>query len=161
MRVHGLAAGAMAVAALWAAPREAQAGTRFGVEILVSQGYGFGYGHGNEAYRAGYDRGSRDGFEYGARDGDHRRDFDFDHDKRYRCADAGYRGNFGPKAYYQTGYRRGYELAYRQAYASRWRDRDGHYGRRWDGDHRDSDRWLDRGYEHRDRDRGDRDWDDR
>ena len=159
MRVQGLVAGAIAVAALSAAPPEAQAGTRFGAEVFVGQDYG--YGHGNEAYRAGYDRGSRDGFEHGARDGDHRRAFDFDHDKRYRCADAGYRGYFGPKAYYQTGYRRGYELAYRRAYASRWRDRDGDYGRRWDDDHRDGDRWLDRGYERRDQNNGDRDWDDR
>lgn len=138
MRLLGFAAGAMAVAAFAAAPREAQAGTRFGVEIVV----GHGYGHGSEAYRVGYDRGYRDGFERGARDADHHRGFDFDHDKRYRCADAGYHGHYGPKSVYQSGYRRGYELAYREAYGRRFGDRDGHHGRRYD-DHRDHD-WDDR-----------------
>ena len=160
MKWLGLAAGTMAVTAVAAAP-EAQAGTRFGVEIFVghgygnSHGYGYGRGHRDQAYRAGYDRGYREGAEHGARDADHRQGFDFDHDKGYRCADAGYRGHYGPKAYYQTGFRAAYEIGYRRAYASRCNDRGREYGRRWDDDHRG------RGHDQRGRDRDGRGWDDR
>lgn len=151
MKWLGLAAGTMAVTAVAAAP-EAQAGTRFGVEILVGHsygngynyGHGHGYGHDDRAYRAGYDRGYREGAEHGARDAEHRQGFDFDHDKGYRCADEGYRGYYGPKASYQAGFRAAYEMGYRRAYASRNNYRGREYGRRWDND----------------RDRDDRDWDD-
>jgi hypothetical protein len=154
MRMLGLAASAMLVTAITAAPREAQAGTRFGLEIFVGHHGGYEYGEGHSAYRAGYERGYREGAEHGDRDADHHRGFDFDHDNGYRCADAGYHGYYGPKAYYQAGFRRAYEIGYRRAYASR-NERERHYGRR-DDDHRDRDQWLDRGYERRDRD-----WDDR
>jgi len=149
MKMLGLAASAMMATAIAAVPREAQAGTRFGVDVVVGYHDGGGY-EGNGAYHAGYERGYREGLEHGDRDADHHRGFDFDHDKGYRCADAGYHGYFGPKDYYQAGFRRAYEIGYRKAYASRC-DRDRYYGRR-DDDHRDHDRWLDRGYEHRDRD---------
>ena len=155
MRWLGFTAGAMALAAFGAAPREAQAGTRLGVEIA----FGRGYTHGSDdyAYRAGYERGYRDGFGRGASDADQRRDTDFDRDKHYRCADAGYGDDYGPKSVYQTGYRRGYELAYREGYTSHRRDQDEYYHRRWN-DRRDGDRPLDRRY---DRERDDHDRDDR
>jgi hypothetical protein len=152
MKALGFAVGAMAMTAIMAAPQQARAGTRVGIEVLL----GFGHHEGNDAYRAGYERGYREGSRRGLRDADHHRGFDFDRDKAYRCADAGYRGSYGPKGYYQSGFRRGYEAAYRQAYASRRGERDRYYGRE---DHGRHDRELDRRYDDR-RDR-DRDRDDR
>jgi hypothetical protein len=152
MKALGLAVGAIAVTGMMAAPQQAQAGTRVGIEVFL--GFG-GHSHGNEAYRAGYERGYREGAGRGVRDADHRHQSGFDHDKAYRCADAGYKGHYGPKAYYKTGFRRGYEIAYRDAYARRCRERDRRYGRRRGYDRG---RWLDDGYGRHDRGR---DWDDR
>jgi hypothetical protein len=165
MKALGFAVGAVAMTAMMAAPQQAQAGTRVGIEVFL----GFGHRQGDGAYRAGYERGYREGSEHGFRDADNRRDFDFDHDNAYRCADAGYRGYYGPKGYYQSGFRGGYESAYREAYASRFRERDRYYGRdhgrhdrerldrRYD-DHRDRERLDRRDNDHRDRDR---DWNER
>ena len=153
MRVMSVVAGALAATTMVVAPRDTQAGVRFGVGILIGHDHGHGYGYGRgDASRYGFDRGLRDGYDHGAKDGRHNESFDFVHDRRYRHGDAGYERWCGPKWDYVAGYRRGYEQGYRRAYSEyRWAScpprYDDRYGYR-DQDRDDDDDVI---YEQRDR----------
>ena len=136
MKGIGMATGLLAAAGLLAVPEPAQAGVRIGVGVQVD--HGTGYGRAPDAFRAGYDRGYDDGYKEGAKEGRHDDRYSFWDEKRYRKADAGYKGWMGPKYRYQNAYRRGFEEGYRRAYARYDRDRDG--GRRGRGEYADR-RW--------------------
>jgi hypothetical protein len=138
MRTLRIGAGLLAGAALLAAPTQSQAAVRIGVGVFLGHpdyryGYGYnGYGYNRDTFRIGYERGVQDGAEHGRHDGWRNESFDFVHDRRYRCGDAGYHRDFGPKDVYVNGYRRGYEEAYRSAYRDARHeryDRDDHYDR--------------------------------
>lgn len=116
MKLNWTAAGVFAAAAVVAAGAEARAG--------------HGYRYALDTYRIGFDRGFEDGAEHGEKDARHRKGFDFSHDKKYRCADAGYERHYGSRGEYSDGYRRGYELGYRRAYGG------------WAHRHRGSDRYC-------------------
>ena len=119
MRLSWAAAGMIAAAAVGGGATQACAS------------HAHGYRYAPDTYRVAFDRGFEDGAEHGANDARHRKGFDFAHDQKYRCGDAGYERHYGSRGEYAAGYRRGYELGYRRAYASR-----GHR-------HRGSDDWDD------------------
>jgi flagellar biosynthesis/type III secretory pathway protein FliH len=130
MKGIGMATGLLAAAGLLAVPEPAAAGVRIGVAVALDHGTDYGYASG--AFRAGFDRGYEDGYKAGVKDGRHDRRYSFWDEKRYRRADAGYKGWMGPKWRYQEAYRRGFEEGYRRAYARNDWDRDGG----WRGDRR-------------------------
>lgn len=78
----------------------------------------------SRAYRSpAVSKGYEDGYKEGrdaARDG---KRHDPIREKKYRSADSGYKGEYGPKdayrAEYRSGFRRGYDVGYREA-ARRW-----------------------------------------
>ncbi len=151
MRIGLVGAGVLATAALVGAPRESQAGVRVGIVIGSDyDGYrhgGYGHRYGYDAFRIGVSRGYEDGYRHGAKDSRHHEDYNFWHDKRYRCGDAGYKRHYGPKGEYVSGYRRGYEQGYRRAYSARHGYGRGGYGYgdgRYDDRYRDRDRYNDR-----------------
>lgn len=81
----------------------------------------------NPAYSNGYDDGYQKGREDG-RDGDRA---DVRRHSRYRSADHGYRGNYGPRTEYKQYYRNGFEQGYERGYRDSFRN--GRNGRgRWD-----------------------------
>lgn len=137
MKGIGMATGLLVVSSLLAVPEPARAGVVIGVGVRIDD-HGTRYGRAGEAFRAGYNRGYEEGYKEGAKDGRHDRRYSFWDDKRYRKADAGYRGWMGPKYRYQDAFRRGYEEGYRRAYARNDWDRDG--GRRGRGGYADR-RW--------------------
>jgi hypothetical protein len=71
-------------------------------------------------------QGHSDGYEAGLDDARDGRRFDPIAERRYRSADRGYNGSYGPrdvyKANYRTGFLKGYEDAYRDAarFSQRW-----------------------------------------
>jgi hypothetical protein len=138
MRATWMAAGVLALAATAVAPTAAQAEVRVGIGINVGNDHG--YRRGRETFQIGYDRGLEDGMHRGRREA-RRSDFDFRDDRDYRRGDAGYRGHYGPKHEYVSGYRRGYEQGYRRAFASTRHGRDYDRNDRYDRDgRRDDDR---------------------
>ncbi len=146
---RAILAGVMAVTAL-AVPLPAEAGTvHVGIRIGGPDYYRY------EGQRIGYERGREDGWREGYNDARRHERFDYDDERRWRRADAGWRPELGPRYVYAHGYRRGFEEAYRRGYqagASRaYCRRDHRHDRDCGGyDRRDDDR-----YEHRDDDRYD------
>lgn len=138
MRLTGALASVLAAAGMLALPAESQAGVRVAIGVQVGSPYYYRSYRDTDAYRLGYDRGYQEGYNHGARDGHRDRDYNFWHDKRYRNADAGYKGWMGPRFEYQNGFRAGYEAGYRRSYARfdddryrRYRDDDWRYRREW------------------------------
>jgi hypothetical protein len=109
----------------WAAAVMIAAAAVAGGATQACASHAHGYRYAPDAYRVAFDRGFEDGAEHGANDARHRKGFDFAHDKKYRCGDAGYERHYGSRGEYAAGYRRGYELGYRRAYESRGRYRSG------------------------------------
>ena len=129
------AAAALATAGL-ALPAPSRADTRFGIGIVAGSDY-YGDRQG-EAYRYGYERGSREGAEHGFKDGRRGKSPNPWRHGEYRDGDHGYHGWMGPRWDYASGYRRGYETSYRRAFSSSgpaYRDGDDRYG------YRDHDRY--------------------
>lgn len=126
-----LAAAGFATVIAFGSPAGAE--SRFGIQVVVSGGHGshddryarYRYDdYAENAYRFGYSRGYEEGFDHGKDDAEDHDGFNFWHDKDYRNADKGYRGQYGPRGNYEQGFRAGYEEAYRRAYS--------HFGRRHD-----------------------------
>jgi hypothetical protein len=126
---YGQFVGAMILSLGLAAPVMAQAVPRQG-----DWDRGGWYGGGNsDAYRNGYNAGSREG-ERDARD---RKDYGFKRDDVYEDADWGYRG--GSKGDYKRRFRDGYEAGYDQGYR-RYAGNGGGWGRPGDGGYYPGDR---------------------
>jgi hypothetical protein len=158
MKVFGLGASVLTGAMLLAVPGESHAAARLGIGIFIGHDsrYDRGYGYGErDTYRLGYGRGYQDGFNHGRTDSHHEESYNFWHDKRYRCGDAGYQRHYGPKGVYVNGYREGYEQGYRRAYASsRRHDHHGNgYGYDRDRRYDDRNRTYDEDDDRYDRDR--------
>ena len=117
MNTTGWVVGALAMASL-AAPAES------------FDWFGRGGHYRIDAGRTAYNRGFRDGAKHGSKDAHKGYNPDFQHDRRYRNADSGYRSSYGPRFLYQRAYREGYRDGYHQGYESRlgYNDRRG-YGR--------------------------------
>ncbi len=71
-----------------------------------------------QAFRAGRDRGLLDGRQAGREDRT-RRVWDLDGQREMEQADAGYRGDLGPRVQYQAGYREGFRQGYAEGYGPR------------------------------------------
>jgi hypothetical protein len=97
------------------------------------------YGGNSDAYRNGFNAGSREG-ERDARD---RKDYGFKRDDVYEDADWGYRG--GSKGDYKRRFRDGYEAGYDQGYR-RYAGGGGGWGRPGDGGYYPGDRYPGGGY---------------
>lgn len=128
MKTAFWAAAALATAGLTALPAESRADTRFSIGIVASSEH-HGY-HQGDAYRYGYERGSREGAEHGFKDGRRGKSPNPGRRGEYPDGDHGYHG---PRGDYAAGYRRGYEGSYRRTFASAgpaYRDGDDRYGYR-------------------------------
>lgn len=154
---RAILAGVMAVTAL-AVPLPAEAGT---VHVGIRFGGPDYYRY--DAQRLGFERGREDGWREGYNDARRGQRFDFDDERCWRRADAGWHPEMGPRYVYAHGYRRGFEEAYRRGYEAGarpgWCRRDHRHDRSCgvrDGryDRGDDDRYGNR-YDDRDDDRYD------
>ena len=152
---RAILAGVMAVTAL-AVPLPAEAGT---VHVGIRFGGPDYYRY--DAQRLGFERGREDGWREGYNDARRGQRFDFDDERCWRRADAGWHPEMGPRYVYAHGYRRGFEEAYRRGYGAGarpgWCRRDHRHDRSCggrDGRYRDDDRYGNR-YDDRDDDRYD------
>ncbi len=107
---RAILAGVMAVTAL-AVPLPAEAGT---VHVGIRFGGPDYYRY--DAQRLGFERGSEDGWREGYNDARRHERFDYDDERCFRHADAGWHPEMGPRNVYAHGYRRGFEEAYRRGY---------------------------------------------
>ena len=139
---RAILAGVMAVTAL-AVPLPAEAGT---VHVGIRFGGPDYYRY--DAQRRGFERGREDGWREGYNDARRGQRFDYDDERCFRRADAGWHPELGPRYVYAHGYRRGFEEAYRRGYEAGarqgWCRRDHRHDRScggWDGrdDRRDDD----------------------
>ncbi len=71
------------------------------------------------AFQAGRDRGLGDGRQAGREDRDQRGAWDLEGQRELEQADAGYRGELGPRDQYQAGYREGFRQGYAEGYGKR------------------------------------------
>lgn len=77
--------------------------------------YGYGYND------AAYERGRVDGYQEGLEDARGRDRYDPRRNRRYRSADRGYRGWYGPKEHFRNAYRQGFLDGYHHGYREAWR----------------------------------------
>jgi hypothetical protein len=115
MRTTWIAVSALAIAGIVGLPPSSQADVRFGVGVVVGGGP-----RSRGAFGFGLDRGFEDGYRYGNRDARAHRRFDPWRHGRYRSGTHGYRGRYGARWDYVSGYRSGFERGYRDAYDALW-----------------------------------------
>ena len=72
-----------------------------------------------QAFKAGRDRGLNDGRQAGREDREQRGAWDLEGQRELEQADAGYRGELGPRDQYQAGYREGFRQGYAEGYGPR------------------------------------------
>ena len=115
-------AGAVAVLAVasalgFARPAAAQYGPQPGYRPPLPRPYPqqpapYGYGYDEGAYA----HGRADGYEQGFEDARDRDAYDPRRNRRYRSADRGYHGWYGPKEYFRQAYRQGFLDGYERGY---------------------------------------------
>ena len=81
----------------WAAAGMVAAAAVGGIATQACASHAHGYHYAPDIYRVAFDRGFEDGAEHGANDARHRQGFDYAHDKKYRCGDAGYERHYGSR----------------------------------------------------------------